>query len=123
LRDTCELCRRGDIKSEQALDPNRRASNSKDTRLLTLPASTLVVNLAMKAEREGGHCLGMALPLATPDPVLMLKIGTKEGSIVTVALRSPVEVGKAETSRKRSEIVTTVAKLKICIVEWQVGVS
>jgi hypothetical protein len=83
----------------------------------TFPAATLALNLAMKAEREGGQALGIATPLApTPEPVLMLKIGTREGSIAVLAARESTVVGIAETARERRDMMVVVAGRK-CIFE------
>lgn len=86
----------------------------------TLPAATLALSLAIKAERDGGQFLGMATPLApTPEPVAMLKMGTREGLIWTVAARVSCVVGKAEVVRKRREMRVVV--VRNCILSGRCG--
>lgn len=89
----------------------------------------------MNAERDGGHCTGIALPFAaTPEPVLMLNMGTRVGSIVAVACCVPVAVavlcdrvamevfvpvaaGRADVARIKNKRLRRVLAVKICILE------
>lgn len=81
----------------------------------TFPAATLALSLVMKSARDGGQVLGIATPLApTPVPVLMLKTGTRVGSICVTA-RASLFVGKAEAWRKRRE--KRVVVVRNCILD------
>lgn len=83
----------------------------------TFPAATFSLSLAIKSARAGGQFFGIATLFAPiPEPALMLKFGTRDGSIVTAraSMSRSIAVGRAEAPRARRKKAVVV---KNCILK------
>jgi hypothetical protein len=97
----------------------------------TLPAATLVCSLAMKAARDGGQTAGMATPFSPlPEPVAMLKTGTRVGLMAALAAAARVSMressrsvmGRAEVLMAKREMAARVLRncmlTDVCCEKW-----